>query len=70
MSTKVGTLYLQTKLNSQDEWFTLNQLDFSSELGYFDAYSQLENMRAGYTVDHRFINHSFNIKEESNEIVR
>lgn len=67
-NTKVGTLYLQTKLNSEDEWSTLNQLDFSSELGYFQAYSELENMRAGYTTDHRFIGHTFNIKEVSNAL--
>lgn len=67
-NSKVGTLFLQTRKGSTEEWSTLNQLDFSSELGYFDAYSQLENMRAGYTTDHRFIGHSFNIKEVSNAI--
>jgi hypothetical protein len=70
MTAKMGTLYLQTRSSELEEWATLNQLDFSSELGYFDALAQLENFRAGYTIDHRFTGHSFNIKESSNEINR
>jgi hypothetical protein len=70
MTAKMGTLYLQTRSSELEEWSTLNQLDFSSELGYFDAMAQLENFRGGYVTDHRFIGHSFNIKEESNEINR
>jgi hypothetical protein len=67
-NSKIGTLYLQCRRHSGESWSTLNQLDFSSDMGFLEAMAQLEKNRAGYSLDHRFIGHTFNIVEKTNGI--